>query len=117
MRGAAQDSGLGRRVVLWLSAVASLLVLTVTLVFAVDAAGDLARKDACHLGLEFEVTFARTLDTSWFPPTATCEYTVLGRREVERETRWRIYFPLIPLVGFVASVAALATTRRSTEAS
>lgn len=98
---------------LWLCVIASLLVLAVSLILAIDDAGDIAENDACHLGMEFEVESVRTLDTSWFPPTATCEYTLLGRQEVERETRWGVYFPVVPLTGLAMSLLGLRAVHRS----
>jgi hypothetical protein len=87
------------------------LVLVVSLVFAVDAGADLARKDACHLGMEFEVESVRTIRTSWLPPSATCEYVVLGRIETAKESRWRIYFPLVPAAALAAAVWTMRKRR------
>ncbi len=105
------------RTLLVTSAAAMTLLFAVSMFFAVGQAVDLARRDACHLGLEFEVQSTRTLETDWFPPSATCEYVVLSNTSVRRETRWIVYFPLVPAsiaAGLIFGLAARRHTHRST---
>lgn len=78
-----------------------LLLAGYSAVVAVDTALQIADRDACHLGMQFEVESATTIDTRWFPPSAICRYVTLGTPEIVTESRWRLYSPLLifPLLG------------------
>ena len=92
--------------------VLAVLTLGVSLVVAVAVGRELARKDACHAPLEFEVESAETVRTAWFPPSATCEYRVLGRPVTRTEPRWEVYSPVVPTLALAASLSGLVTLRR-----
>lgn len=100
-----------RAVACWRWVLLGLLVATlgVAALLSVDAAGDMARRDACELpAYQFEVESAETLDVQWLPPRVLCRYrylpTVSETPSDEWESRWRVLAPLPIVLGVAALV-------------
>ena len=111
-----------RAVALWRWGLLALLLamLGVAALLSVDAAGDMARRDACALpAYQFEVESAETLDVQWLPPRVLCRYrylpTVSETPSDEWESRWRVLAPLPIALGVAAalSIRNVRDSRRS----
>ena len=91
------------------------VTLGYSVLVAVDTAKDMSRRDACYLDMGFDFDSARTVDTSWFPPSVLCEYEGGAEGTVrQRESRWRLYAP-VPIVGACVVLIRRGRAGRSSE--